>query len=230
MDYHRRALSGTLAGRLVTFSKQGFGFWHHLGLGMLGAVVVVGLFWLLSIDLSLGEIKITFEDLISASVARCLPRRVVADRKNRAPKAPSQNLETSTKQGCLHGSDISPACFAVCSMHFPQVSETHHTAALGAPASEDDGHAAHRESALAARRVDFHPHHPRRPHRAGRDFVGDLAERFSVCRRARLLRFRAVALRAYAINDSGVVAMALKRLDSTRGISRAHVFIISRIS
>ena len=33
------ALSGTLAGRLVTFSKQGFGFWTNIGLGMLGAVV-----------------------------------------------------------------------------------------------------------------------------------------------------------------------------------------------
>ncbi|HWX15760.1 MAG TPA: hypothetical protein VNY07_04155 [Chthoniobacterales bacterium] len=35
------ALAGTLAGRLVTFSKQGLGFWTNLGLG---------------------EIKITFED------------------------------------------------------------------------------------------------------------------------------------------------------------------------
>ena len=26
--------SGTLAGGLVTFGKQGFGFWHHLGLGL----------------------------------------------------------------------------------------------------------------------------------------------------------------------------------------------------
>jgi hypothetical protein len=41
------ALAGTLAGRLVTFSKQGLGFWTNLGLG---------------------EIKITFEDLISAFV------------------------------------------------------------------------------------------------------------------------------------------------------------------
>jgi uncharacterized membrane protein YeaQ/YmgE (transglycosylase-associated protein family) len=30
------ALAGTLAGRLVTFSKQGLGFWTNLGLGMLG--------------------------------------------------------------------------------------------------------------------------------------------------------------------------------------------------
>jgi uncharacterized membrane protein YeaQ/YmgE (transglycosylase-associated protein family) len=83
------ALSGTLAGRLVTFSKQGFGFWHHLGLGMLGAVVGGGLFWLLGIDLGLGEIKITIEDLISAFVGSmlCLGTWWLI-RKNRAPKAP----------------------------------------------------------------------------------------------------------------------------------------------
>jgi uncharacterized membrane protein YeaQ/YmgE (transglycosylase-associated protein family) len=45
------ALAGTLAGRLVTFSKQGLGFWTNLGLG---------------------EIKITFEDLISAFVGSLL--------------------------------------------------------------------------------------------------------------------------------------------------------------
>ena len=66
------ALAGTLAGRLVTFSKQGLGFWTNLGLGMLGAVVGGGLFWLLGVDLGLGEIKITFEDLISAFIGSLL--------------------------------------------------------------------------------------------------------------------------------------------------------------
>lgn len=66
------AISGTLAGRLVTFSKPGFGLWANIGLGMLGAVVGGGLFWLLRIDLGLGEIKITFEDLISAFVGSLL--------------------------------------------------------------------------------------------------------------------------------------------------------------
>ena len=83
------ALAGTLAGRLVTFSKQGLGFWTNLGLGMLGAVVGGGLFWLLGIDLGLGEIKITFEDLISAFVGSLLC--VVAwwlIRKRPAPKTP----------------------------------------------------------------------------------------------------------------------------------------------
>ena len=54
---------------------------------MLGAVVGGGLFWLLGIDLGLGEIKITFEDLISAFVGSLLC--VVAwwlIRKRAAPK------------------------------------------------------------------------------------------------------------------------------------------------
>ena len=83
------ALAGTLAGRLVTFSKQGLGFWTNLGLGMLGAVVGGGLFWLLGIDLGVGEIKVTFEDLISAFVGSLLC--VVAwwlIRKRAAPKTP----------------------------------------------------------------------------------------------------------------------------------------------
>jgi len=60
------ALAGTLAGRLITFTKRGFGFWVNTGVGMLGALVGGFLFRLFHIDLGLGEIKITFEDLISA--------------------------------------------------------------------------------------------------------------------------------------------------------------------
>jgi uncharacterized membrane protein YeaQ/YmgE (transglycosylase-associated protein family) len=66
------ALAGTLAGRLITFSKQGFGFWVNTGVGMLGALVGGFLFRLFHIDLGLGEIKITFEDLISAFVGSLL--------------------------------------------------------------------------------------------------------------------------------------------------------------
>jgi uncharacterized membrane protein YeaQ/YmgE (transglycosylase-associated protein family) len=66
------ALAGTLAGRLVTFSKQGLGKWTNVGLGMVGALVGGFLFWLLNIDLGLGELKITFEDLIAAFVGSLL--------------------------------------------------------------------------------------------------------------------------------------------------------------
>jgi uncharacterized membrane protein YeaQ/YmgE (transglycosylase-associated protein family) len=66
------ALAGTLAGRLVTFSKEGFGRWANVGVGMLGAVVGGFLFRLLGIDFGLGEVKVTFEDLISAFVGSLL--------------------------------------------------------------------------------------------------------------------------------------------------------------
>ena len=66
------ALAGTLAGRLITFTKRGFGFWVNTGVGMLGAMVGGFLFRLFHIDLGLGEIKITFEDLSSAFVGSLL--------------------------------------------------------------------------------------------------------------------------------------------------------------
>jgi uncharacterized membrane protein YeaQ/YmgE (transglycosylase-associated protein family) len=65
-------LAGTLAGRLVTFTRAGFGFWSNLGVGMAGAVVGGALFDLFGIDFGLGELKITFENLISAFVGSLL--------------------------------------------------------------------------------------------------------------------------------------------------------------
>ena len=66
------ALAGTVAGRLMTSTKRGFGLWVNMGVGMLGALVGGLIFRLLPVDLGLGEIKITFEDLISAFVGSVL--------------------------------------------------------------------------------------------------------------------------------------------------------------
>ena len=66
------ALAGTVAGRIMTFTKRGFGLWVNMGVGMLGALVGGLIFRLLHIDLGLGKIKITFEDLISAFVGSVL--------------------------------------------------------------------------------------------------------------------------------------------------------------
>ena len=65
-------LAGTLAGRLVTFRKQGFGKWTNIGIGMLGALIGGTLFKLFGIDFGLGDLKITFEDLVSAFVGSLL--------------------------------------------------------------------------------------------------------------------------------------------------------------
>ena len=62
------AVAGTLAGRIITLNKEGFGRWTNIILGMVGAVVGGGLFRVLKIDFNLGEIIITFEDLIAAFV------------------------------------------------------------------------------------------------------------------------------------------------------------------
>ena len=59
-------LAGTMAGRLLTLKKEGLGRWTNLGVGLVGALLGGGLFKLFHIDLGLGKIKITFEDLIAA--------------------------------------------------------------------------------------------------------------------------------------------------------------------
>ena len=64
--------AGSLAGRVVTLSKEGFGRWANLGVGMLGAVVGGLLFNVFNIDLGLGDLKVTFEDLIAAFVGSLL--------------------------------------------------------------------------------------------------------------------------------------------------------------
>ena len=65
-------LAGTLAGRLVTFKKEGLGRWTNLAVGLVGALIGGGLFKVFHIDLGLGEIKVTFEDLIAAFVGSVL--------------------------------------------------------------------------------------------------------------------------------------------------------------
>jgi uncharacterized membrane protein YeaQ/YmgE (transglycosylase-associated protein family) len=60
------ALAGTLAGRLVTLSKEGLGRWTNIGIGLVGAVIGGFLFNLFDFKLGLGEITFTLEDVIAA--------------------------------------------------------------------------------------------------------------------------------------------------------------------
>jgi uncharacterized membrane protein YeaQ/YmgE (transglycosylase-associated protein family) len=64
--------AGTLAGRVVTFKKEGLGRWVNLLVGMVGAAIGGALFKLLKIDFGLGELKVTFEDLIAAFLGSLL--------------------------------------------------------------------------------------------------------------------------------------------------------------
>ena len=60
------ALAGTITGRIIAFKKGGLGWWTNLGIGLVGAIVGGGIFKLFHIDLGLGEIQISAEDLIAA--------------------------------------------------------------------------------------------------------------------------------------------------------------------
>ena len=60
------ALAGSFTGMVVTRSKQGFGRWTNLGIGLVGAIIGGVLFELFNINLGLGAIAITFEDLLAA--------------------------------------------------------------------------------------------------------------------------------------------------------------------
>ncbi len=60
------AIAGSLAGMIVKRSKHGFGRFTNLGIGLVGAVVGGFLFWLLGIDLGLGNISVSLEDIIAA--------------------------------------------------------------------------------------------------------------------------------------------------------------------
>ena len=64
--------SGTIAGRIVSMNKTGLGLWKNIGVGMIGAIIGGGIFKLFKIDLGLGEIQVTFEELISAFVGSLL--------------------------------------------------------------------------------------------------------------------------------------------------------------
>jgi uncharacterized membrane protein YeaQ/YmgE (transglycosylase-associated protein family) len=66
------AFAGTLAGRMVTLRREGLGRWTNIGIGMIGAVVGGFLFTLFGIDLGLGDLKISIQDLISAFVGSLL--------------------------------------------------------------------------------------------------------------------------------------------------------------
>jgi len=65
-------LIGSSVGRLVTRSKKGYGRVPNLFLGLVGAVVGGVVFEIFSIDLGLGDLSVSFEDLIAAFVGSAL--------------------------------------------------------------------------------------------------------------------------------------------------------------
>jgi uncharacterized membrane protein YeaQ/YmgE (transglycosylase-associated protein family) len=60
------ALAGSLAGMLMKREKKGFGLFSNLLIGLIGALIGGFLLDLLNINLGLGKLTISFEDLIAA--------------------------------------------------------------------------------------------------------------------------------------------------------------------
>ena len=72
------ALAGSLTGMILTRSRRGYGRWTNLGIGLVGALIGGLMFNLLNINLGLGELAITFEDLLSALIGSLILLGIIA--------------------------------------------------------------------------------------------------------------------------------------------------------
>lgn len=61
-------LAGNLTGILIKGRKKGFGQITNIGIGLAGALIGGSIFSLLNIDLGLGELSISFQDLVAAFI------------------------------------------------------------------------------------------------------------------------------------------------------------------
>ncbi len=62
------ALAGSFTGMVVKRAKEGFGRFTNLGIGLIGALIGGSIFRAFNIDLGLGDLAITLEDLLSALI------------------------------------------------------------------------------------------------------------------------------------------------------------------
>ena len=60
------ALAGSLTGVVVKRTKKGFGPFTNLGIGLVGALIGGSIFRAFNIDLGLGDLAISFQDLLAA--------------------------------------------------------------------------------------------------------------------------------------------------------------------
>jgi uncharacterized membrane protein YeaQ/YmgE (transglycosylase-associated protein family) len=79
---------GSLAGRLATRQREGYGRWGNLVIGMLGAVIGGLLFRILGIDFGLGAIQVSLADLLAALLGSLICIAVWALWRRRAGAQP----------------------------------------------------------------------------------------------------------------------------------------------
>jgi uncharacterized membrane protein YeaQ/YmgE (transglycosylase-associated protein family) len=65
-------LVGSLTGMLVARQRRGFGPLRNLAVGLIGALIGGLIFYMFNIDLGLGEIAVTLEDLVAALLGSLL--------------------------------------------------------------------------------------------------------------------------------------------------------------
>ena len=82
--------AGSLIGRITKGSKAGYGFWKNMLLGLSGAVLGGFLFQILGIDFGLDDLKITFNDLVSALLGTLIVLLIVWFLGRRKKKATPQ--------------------------------------------------------------------------------------------------------------------------------------------
>ena len=66
------ALAGSLTGLVVKRKKEGYGRYTNLGVGLIGALIGGAIFNVFHIDLGLGQLSISFEDLLAAFLGSLL--------------------------------------------------------------------------------------------------------------------------------------------------------------
>ena len=60
------ALAGSLTGIVVKGTKKGFGPFANLGIGLVGALIGGSFFRAFNIDLGLGDLSISFQEVLAA--------------------------------------------------------------------------------------------------------------------------------------------------------------------
>jgi len=59
-------LAGSITGIVVKGTKEGFGRFTNLGIGLIGALIGGSIFRALNIDLGLGDLSISFQEVLAA--------------------------------------------------------------------------------------------------------------------------------------------------------------------